>query len=81
MEDMQVSLNGRKVSYYEATQVQRGIERDIRETKRTLLTLDKANQDYKEYKTKLNYLHKEYTNFSKETGIDKQSERLFVIKE
>lgn len=75
----EVSLNGSKVPYYEATQIQRSIERDIRETKRTIATLDKANQDYKDYNKKLKSLYKDYNNFTKETGIDKQPERLYVI--
>lgn len=81
MDNKEVSLNGIKVPYYEASQVQRNIERDIRETKRTLLTLQKGGQDYKDYKKRLNSLYKDYTNFTNETGIDKQSERLFVVKE
>lgn len=80
LKNEKVVLNGTKIPLYEATQVQRSIERDIRETKRVIATLEKGKQDYKEYKTKLNGLYKDYTNFTKETGIDKQNDRLFVIK-
>ncbi len=79
LKNEKVVLNGSKIPLYEATQVQRSIERDIRETKRIISTLEKGKQDYKEYKTKLNGLYKDYTNFTKETGIDKQNDRLFVI--
>lgn len=76
-----VSYNGTKIPIYEATQMQRSIERNIRETKRTLLTMQKGGQDYKDYKSKLNSLYKDYNNFTNETGLIKQSERLFVVKE
>lgn len=80
MLDKEVPLNGVKVPYYEASQLQRSIERDIRDTKRTISTLDKADKDYKKYKSKLNSLYKDYTKFSEETGIEKQPERLYVVK-
>jgi hypothetical protein len=80
MNDKKVTLNGETVPYYEATQTQRRIERDIRESKRTIATLDKAGIDSTKEKLKLNSQYKEYNKFSKETGITKQSERLFVTK-
>lgn len=80
LKNTKVSYNGSKIPYYEASQTQRSIERDIRENKRIIATLDKADQDYKEYKKNLNNLYKQYNDFTKQTGIDKQSERLYVVK-
>ena len=37
--------NGIKIPIYEATQMQRNIERNIRNAKRELATLEKASQD------------------------------------
>ena len=73
-----VTLNGNKVPYYEATQQQRAIERDIRDTKRTIDTLYKADKRYKEYNDKLKKLNIEYNQFVKETGLTKQKERLQI---
>lgn len=73
-----VTINGKKVPYYEATQQQRAIERDIRETKRTIDTLYKADKRYEEYNDKLKQLYIEYNKFTNETGLIKQSERLKV---
>lgn len=73
-----VTINGKKVPYYEATQQQRQIERDIRNTERTIATLYKTDKEYKEYNDKLKKLNIEYNQFIKETGLIKQSERLKV---
>ena len=73
-----VTLNGKKVPYYEATQQQRQIERDIRDTKRAIDTLYKADKRYKEYNDKLKQLNIEYNQFVKETGLTKQKERLQI---
>jgi hypothetical protein len=70
-----VTLNGKKVPYYEATQKQRAIERDIRETKRTIETLYKADKKYTEYNDNLKQLNAEYISFTNETGLSKQKER------
>ena len=73
-----VTLNGKKVPYYEATQQQRVIERDIRETKRTIDTLYKADKKYTEYNQKLKGLYADYNAFTNDTGLIKQSERLQI---
>lgn len=73
-----VTLNNKKVPYYKATEIQRSIERDIRKNKRIIDTLKKANQDTSKYDIKLKQLNKEYNQFTKETGLDKQRERLVV---
>jgi hypothetical protein len=78
LKEATVTLNGKKVPYYEATERQRAIERDIRETKRTIDTLYKADKQYKEYNDKLKQLYIEYNKFTNETGLIKQSERLKV---
>lgn len=78
LKEATVTLNGKKVPYYEATQQQRQIERDIRETQRTINTLYKADKKYKEYNDKLKKLNIEYNQFIKETGLTKQKERLQI---
>lgn len=75
-----VTLNGKKVPYYEATQKQRQLENAIRKQKRTVQTLEKANQDTIIEKTQLTQLQKKYNVFCKETGLEKDYSRLQVAK-
>lgn len=73
-----VTLNGKEVPYYEATQKQRQLENVIRKQKRTVETLEKANQDVTVQKTQLAQLQKKYNEFCKETGLEKDYARLQV---
>ncbi len=75
-----VTLNGKKIPYYEATQKQRQIENAIRKQKRTVQTLEKANLDNKLEKGQLAQLQKKYKDFCKETGLEKDYQRLQVTK-
>ncbi len=75
-----VTLNGKEVPYYEATQKQRQLENAIRKQKRTVETLEKANQDVTVQKTQLVQLQKKYNEFCKETGLEKDYARLQVAK-
>ncbi len=75
-----VTLNGKKMPYYEATQKQRQLENDIRKQKRTVQTLEKANLDNKLEKGQLAQLQRKYNNFCKETGLEKDYQRLQVAK-
>lgn len=68
-----VTVEGVHYTTYEATQMQRKIERAIRRQKRRVLLHD----DDKE-KTKLTRLRQEYTRFSEAAGLRKQDERLFI---
>ncbi len=75
-----VTLNGNKVPYYEATQKQRQLENAIRKQKRTVQILEKANLDNKIEKGQLAQLQRKYKDFCKETGIEKDYQRLQVAK-
>lgn len=73
-----VEWNGKKIPYYEATQKQRQLENAIRKQKRTVQTLEKANIDNKIQKGKLAQLQKKYKDFCKETGLEKDYQRIKV---
>ena len=75
-----VNWNGKKISYYEATQKQRQLENAIRKQKRTVQTLEKANMDNKVEKGQLAQLQRKYKDFCKETGLEKDYQRLQVAK-
>lgn len=75
-----VTVNGKKIPYYEATQKQRQLENAIRKQKRTVQTLEKANMDNKVEKGQLAQLQRKYNNFCKETGLEKDYQRLQVTK-
>ncbi len=65
--------NGEMYTEYEASQIQRRIERDIRAQKRTIEALEAGGQDASAERAKLRDSQKEYTDFTKQTGIRKQS--------
>ena len=75
-----VTLNGKKVPYYEATQKQRQLENAIRKQKRTVQILEKANQNAIIEKSQLEQLKKKYSKFCEETGLEKDYARLQVAK-
>ena len=70
-----IEYNGEKYTEYEASQIQRGIEREIRKAKRTIAAVEAAGGDASSEKTKLRALQKQYTEFSNQTGIKKQQAR------
>lgn len=70
-----IEYNGEKFTEYEASQIQRGIERKIRAAKRTVAALEAGGQDASEYRTRLRELQKQYTDFTKQTGLKKQTAR------
>jgi hypothetical protein len=67
--------NGKKYTEYEASQIQRGIEREIRKQKRVVASLEAAGQDASAERKALREAQKAYTDFSKQTGLKKQSAR------
>lgn len=75
-----VILNGKEVPYYEATQKQRQLENAIRKQKRTVQTLEKANLSAIIEKGKLANLQRQYTKFCKETGLEKDYNRISITK-
>ncbi len=75
LEEKKVTYNGEKYTEYEANQIQRKIEREIRKQKRTVAALEAAGQDSSAERKKLREAQKGYTDFTDQTGIRKQSAR------
>lgn len=73
--------NGKEYSYYEATQMQRKMERDIRATKREIIGYNAiGDQDaFTTASIKLQQQKKVYRNFSKKAGIRVKDERNQVL--
>ena len=70
-----IEYNGEKYTEYEASQIQRSIEREIRKHKRTAAALEAAGEDSSAARSKLRASQKSYTDFTEQTGIRKQSAR------
>lgn len=77
-ENQTVSYNGKKLSYYDATQRQRYLERQVRRWKREYLMMDAAGQDTTKAATKLNAWRRSLDDFLKQTGLDRQASREMV---
>ena len=75
LEEKKVTYNGEKYTEYEATQIQRGIEREIRKQKRTVAAIEAMGEDASAERAKLRKAQKSYTDFSEQTGMKKQSAR------
>lgn len=73
-----VTLNGKQVPYYEATQIQRNYENNIRKIKRSIQTLDKVGIDSSKQRSKLRQLQMKQTAFCKETGLKKDYSRMKI---
>ena len=78
--DATVKYNGEEIPYYEATQKQRTLENNIRKAKRSVQTLEQTDIDATKVKSKLTRLQKEYNDFCKETGLEKDYSRIKVAK-
>ena len=76
--DKTVTLNGKEVPYYEATQKQRQLENEIRKYKKTVQTLKKSGQDTAVQRSKLRQLQKQETAFCNKTGLQKDYARTKV---
>lgn len=75
-----VTVDGRHYTGYQATQMQRSIERAIRAQKRKVMVDEAAGDQEKlaQDKTKLAVLHQRYREFSKAAGLRTQEERTEV---
>lgn len=73
-----ITYNGEKYSEYEASQIQRGIERDIRSLKRQVAAIEAGGGDASAERTKLRKAQKGYTDFTEQTGLKKQTARTQV---
>ena len=73
-----VMIDGKRYAYYELTQKQRQLERQIRKTKRELLGYNEVPElrsDFVAASIKLNRQRRRYENFSAKAGLSLQSER------
>lgn len=73
-----IEYNGVKMTEYDASQIQRGIERDIRKLKRQVKALEAVGEDASAYRSKLRKANKKYTDFTEQTGLKKQRARTQV---
>ena len=75
-----VDIDGQHYTGYEATQMQRKLERTIRAQKRRVMVDEAAGDAEKlaQDKTRLNILHQRYQEFSKAAGLKTQYERTEV---
>ena len=73
-----IEYNGEKYTEYEASQIQRGVERDIRSLKRQVAAIEAGGGDASEERAKLRKAQKAYTDFTEQTGLKKQTARTKV---
>jgi hypothetical protein len=73
-----IEYNGEKYTEYEASQIQRGIERDIRSLKRQVSAIEAGGGDASAERTQLRKAQKTYTDFTEQTGLKKQQARTKV---
>lgn len=74
-EEQTVTYNGKDLTFYEAGQQQRYIERQIRRWKREYAAMDAAGLDTGEAAAKLSAWREREKNFCQQTGIKRQRER------
>lgn len=74
-ENQTVTYNGKTLSYYDATQQQRYIERQIRRWKREYQMMDAAGQDTTQASMKLAQWRATEKDFCKQTGLDRDGFR------
>jgi hypothetical protein len=74
-EEKTVQYNSKTLSYYDATQQQRYIERQIRRWKREYLMLDAAGMDTTQASVKLAQWRATERDFCKQTGLDRDGFR------
>ena len=72
-ENQTVTYNGKTLSYYDATQQQRYIERQIRRWKREYRMMDAAGQDTTQASLKLAQWRAAEKDFCRQTGLDRDS--------
>jgi hypothetical protein len=73
--DTTVTYNGKSLSYYEATQVQRRYEREIRKAKRELTALEAAGLDAGNERARVKNIQAALRDFLRQTGLNRQNER------
>ena len=78
MASEKVNFNGQEMTRYEGEQKLRGIERNIRHYKREALTQEAAGVDNTKARRKLGEWQAEARDFTKQTGIRRDSAREYV---
>lgn len=74
-----IKVNGKEYTYYQATQQQRKMERDIRATKREIEAQKAIGGDTTELQSKLRGQTAAYKNFSADAGLKVKQNRLRVV--
>lgn len=67
-----VKYEGREIPLYEATQIQRGMERNVRKYKRLAAMTEAAGDDPGEYEALARSYQSDLRRFTRETGLDRQ---------
>lgn len=75
-----VMYNGEEISYYEATQRQRALERAIREAKKNVAIAKKTNINVAQAKNILNKTWAKMRDFISETGLTRDYDREFYAE-
>lgn len=73
------TIGGKTYTYYESTQKQRQMERQIRATKREIEATKSIGGDTQELQSKLRGQLSDYTSFSKAAGLKERDNRLRVF--
>lgn len=73
------TIGGRKYSYYQMTQQQRKMERDIRATKREIEAQRAIGGDTEELENRLRVQKSDYHRFSNEAGLKVKNNRLRIV--
>ena len=78
LDEKNIKYNGESYSEYEASQIQRGIERDVRSLKRQIAAIEAGGGDASAERSQLRKTNKTYTDFTEQTGLKKQTARTKV---
>lgn len=79
IENSKVTYQNKKIPEYEATQIQRRLEKEQRSLLRKIEPLKENNLKIKDLKNKLELKKNEYKSFCKETGLTPQYERTKIF--
>ena len=81
MNTKMVTLDGKELSFYEATQKQRAMERDIRALKRQALALSTINQSNARLQQAISVKQSKIRDFLRQTGLQRQRVREQVVNQ
>ena len=70
-----VTYNGKEMSYYDATQIQRKFEREIRKARREQAAVEAIELDSFEERAKVRQLRAGLIDFLEQTGLSRKYER------